>query len=539
MVLDFFLTIILLTAILGLLVFVHEAGHFMAAKLLRVEVEEFAFGFGRNILSKEYKETVYKINLLPFGGYVKMLGDEDPSSFVRKYGKNPSIKEKKSFGFLLKKIGADKGSMQSRLKTIKNSMELDKDEKEKLTRYMWNYVIPHDKDNLDNKSFLQRIFVMIAGVTMNMILAFIVFSIYFAISNYKTDFVYIAKYPFIGADANVYDRPVINKVYSTDLQNQGLKADQTTSGLVVMSINDIQVNDLDKYFTLLDQFQGQKVDLHYIDIDNQKEVDKKLVLNTSSFDTNVEARLDKKIIFYSIVSGSPAEKAGLKVRDILVQIDGKDTTFEKSTDFVTYLEANQGKQKKFTILRDDGSLQELKVNLKTKADEKDIILGAQFLVHEPSTASLYHLDYSKNKTFAGIAHSINLVGFTPVAFVGLIKASVETKDATIAANSVSSIWGVGENLNRFVVNRDYADIINLVGLVSVALATMNILPIPLLDGGQVLFIVLEKIRKKPLSVVTQEKIAQIAFMILVVFSILIVLKDIWIGFIGDFFRNLF
>ena len=68
---------------------------------------------------------------------------------------------------------------------------------------------------------------------------------------------------------------------------------------------------------------------------------------------------------------------------------------------------------------------------------------------------------------------------------------------------------------------------------------MNILPIPLLDGGQILFLVIEKIRGKALSVKMQERIAKISFFFLIGLSVLVILKDIWLGFIGDFFRGIF
>jgi regulator of sigma E protease len=69
----------LFLAILVLLVMIHELGHFITAKLGKVTVEEFAFGFPPRMLSVTYKGTDYSINWLPIGGYVKMLGEEDPS----------------------------------------------------------------------------------------------------------------------------------------------------------------------------------------------------------------------------------------------------------------------------------------------------------------------------------------------------------------------------------------------------------------------------------------------------------------------------
>lgn len=79
------LTFILSILILGLLIFCHEAGHFFAARLFKVKVEEFAFGFPPTIWKKKKGETEYKINLVPLGGYVRLLGEEDKVKDPRSY----------------------------------------------------------------------------------------------------------------------------------------------------------------------------------------------------------------------------------------------------------------------------------------------------------------------------------------------------------------------------------------------------------------------------------------------------------------------
>lgn len=65
--------------LLGFLIFIHEGGHFLAARLFKVKVEEFSIGFGPKIFSKKGKETDYSISLIPFGGYVRMTGETERS----------------------------------------------------------------------------------------------------------------------------------------------------------------------------------------------------------------------------------------------------------------------------------------------------------------------------------------------------------------------------------------------------------------------------------------------------------------------------
>lgn len=79
------INIIKIAFLLGFLVTIHEGGHFLMAKLFKIKVEEFSIGFGPRILTKQGKETLYSISLIPFGGYVRMLGEEERSDDPRSF----------------------------------------------------------------------------------------------------------------------------------------------------------------------------------------------------------------------------------------------------------------------------------------------------------------------------------------------------------------------------------------------------------------------------------------------------------------------
>ena len=76
--------------LLGFLILIHEAGHFLIAKLFKVKVEEFAIGFGPKIFTKQGKETKYELRLIPLGGFVRMEGEEQRSESERSFN-NASI----------------------------------------------------------------------------------------------------------------------------------------------------------------------------------------------------------------------------------------------------------------------------------------------------------------------------------------------------------------------------------------------------------------------------------------------------------------
>lgn len=77
--LTFIVNAIKIIFLLGILVFIHEGGHFIVAKLCKVKVNEFALGFGKTILSKKIGETTYALRIIPLGGFVRMEGEEQPS----------------------------------------------------------------------------------------------------------------------------------------------------------------------------------------------------------------------------------------------------------------------------------------------------------------------------------------------------------------------------------------------------------------------------------------------------------------------------
>ena len=77
--LNFIISAIKIIFVLGFLIFIHEGGHFLVAKLCKVRVNEFAIGFGPTIWKKQGKETKYALRLIPLGGFVSMEGEEERS----------------------------------------------------------------------------------------------------------------------------------------------------------------------------------------------------------------------------------------------------------------------------------------------------------------------------------------------------------------------------------------------------------------------------------------------------------------------------
>lgn len=95
---DIFINIVLTVAVLNLLIFLHELGHFVAARLFKVRVDEFALGMGPKVIGKEYKGVLYAIRMFPIGGFVRIYGESDEP------GKSYSALKKDPQSFQSKKL---------------------------------------------------------------------------------------------------------------------------------------------------------------------------------------------------------------------------------------------------------------------------------------------------------------------------------------------------------------------------------------------------------------------------------------------------
>lgn len=135
------MTVILFLIILSALVFVHEVGHFVAAKRAGIRVDEFALGFPPTLLAKKVGETTYRLNLIPFGGYVKIYGEEGDAELT---------------------TNEERGTDRSAL-TIPDSFERSADSSRRLT----------------SKSRVIQALVLSAGVLGNVIFAWLLLSLGF------------------------------------------------------------------------------------------------------------------------------------------------------------------------------------------------------------------------------------------------------------------------------------------------------------------------------------------------------------------------
>lgn len=391
-----------LIASLSLLVFIHELGHFMFARLFKVRVEKFYLFFNPWFSLFKFKpknsDTEYGIGWLPLGGYVKIAGMIDESM--------------------------DKEQLKEPAKP-------------------WEF---------RSKPAWQRLLIMVGGVMMNVLLALFIYSMIL----------------FTWGDAYVPTKNVkLGMEYCDAAQSIGFQ-----KGDILLAADGVAIDRYD------DKAVRQIVEAGEVTIlRNGKE--EKIVIPAEFMQEILKGKQPFAserfpMVIHSTVKGSAAEAAGIQANDSVVAFNGTGNI--SVHDAVSSLAANKGQNVQLTVSR-NGSLEDLTVAVDT--------LG-KIGVMMKNPVELYDVvikDYSFFEAFpAGISKGIaKLTGY-----VSDMKY-VFTKEGAQSVGGFATIGSI------FPTSWNWLSFWEITAFLSLALAFMNIIPIPALDGGHVMFLFYEMI----------------------------------------------
>ncbi|MCA6423516.1 MAG: RIP metalloprotease RseP [Flavobacterium sp.] len=417
---------------LSILIILHELGHFIPAKLFKTRVEKFYlfFDIKYSLLKKKIGETEYGIGWLPLGGYVKISGMIDES--------------------------------------------MDKEQ----------MALPPQPWEFRSKPSWQRLIIMLGGVTVNFILAFI---IYIGMTYAYGDF-YIK-------NENIKDgiwvtNPVVEKA---GLQTgdklvaiDGKKVVRFVPALSgeVLTSKKITVNrnGREQTITLPDNFIGNFID-----------ADKKSVIG-----------LRMPFVVGALADDSP-NKEQLKAKDILVSIEGKP--FRYIDEVTAFLDKNKGKKFAAVVLRKEKETPvTISVNEKGKLG---VGLGA---LKEDNLERLGYYKFSKESY--GFFESVPIgiqKGFDQLAgYWKQLKAIFNPN-----TGAYKGVGGFAAIYNVFPDSWSWEVFWSITALLSIMLGVMNLLPIPALDGGHVMFLLYEMISGRKPSDKFLEKAQMVGFVLLI------------------------
>ena len=454
--------------VFGLVIFVHELGHFVAAKLTGVYAPRFSIGFGPKIFSFRRGETEYVLAALPLGGYVRMASRLDEEAAFLEGGNEADAAAKK----------------------------------EKTKDWDPEAMIPHGPKPVpenrwfESKSLLARLFIMIAGVTMNILLAIVVISA--LLYNMGRP---VVPTTIVGEVAPVATMPALAQVQTGDTI-------RSVNGQPVTTWNEVNRAILDSDGAVSIQTQRATVSIP-VQSDSERVV---LASNIGYF---VAPVID------SVVAGERAAAGGMQGGDSVVAIDG--VPIRHWTELSSKVNASADKPLRFDVIR-GGQAVNLTITPKpTKiptADGKDSTAG-KIGVAVRDITRMEDIGIG-TAVAAGTRQSwamaADVAGFLKKLVIGEVSVKQLGGPIAITRASVTAARSGLENL------------FYLIALLSVNVAVLNLLPIPILDGGQIVLNIVESAKGSPFSLRTREYILRFGLAAIALLFIVVMFNDTREGF---------
>jgi regulator of sigma E protease len=472
---EFLVSVVAFVVLVGLMVVVHEFGHFAVAKLCGVRVESFSVGFGPRLVGFTYGETEYKICLLPLGGYVKMTG-ETPDQISGSTPGKPVMQQ------LAEKIPGVKP---------------EEDGPAPVTRLA---PTSNDPGSFLNHPRWQRMLIGVAGPIANFILAFaLMFAYYFWINEVPRHEVSTTTVEWVvpgsaAAQAGIESGDIVTHFDSTnnpdwDQVNQraALNAGQTVP---------VTVNRGGQQFEL---------SLHLPPLVNGQDFD------ISDVGT-IPEYVPGPIKVQQVQPGWPAAQAGLKDGDAIQSVDGH--AFHTVQALLSYMQSGEGKPVSLVVLRNGVVLPPI-VAHPAKLDSNGYKLG--FVpVPPPFGPSPLPLQPAAKKSLLFCKDNSSLI----VEVLGRIFTR------KLSVSQMSGPVGIARMAGDAAETKGWLPKLGLASAISLNLGIINLLPFPILDGGLILLLIIESVIRRDIEINVKERIYQAAFVLIVAFFAFTVFNDV-------------
>ena len=410
-------------ALLGVLVTIHEYGHFIFARIFKVHVQRFSIGMGPVIYKRLDKHgTEFAVSALPLGGYVSMITNK--------------------------------------------LIELEPEVKEELTA-------EQIKNTFDSKPKWQRALIMFAGPLANFLLSICIFS-------------------FIFLNTPDPQTTAVIKSADSSIEMKSLN-DFLIQGDQIYSINSTVISDPKDISLELLSYAGYtgviNLGIKRSDINNIIDVGIKVVdfLPTSESQSNplkylgLDVEYKMKPIIGSIIQSGAADKANLKPNDVIYKIGNSKINY--ASDIRNVISSMPNQNVLIDVYRDGNLIQiPLKIGSSQNADGNVVgIIGVSF----GTSRSLFQ-SFSK-----GVYETYNL-SIKTLQFIGKMLTG------NMGTDNLSGPIGIAQMAGN-TAQAGFIPFMYLMALLSISLGVLNLLPIPVLDGGQLTLLGLEAVRGKPLT----------------------------------------
>ena len=428
MVYDVLIAIVAVAFVLGVMILVHEYGHYAAAKLLGVRVEVFSIGFGKRLIGFRRGETDYRISALPLGGYVKMSGENPMDSHT-----------------------GDPAEFSSHPR--------------------WH-----------------RLIIAFAGPLANIVLAVVLLTVVF-------QFAYPEPMP-----------PVVGQVAANSPAAQaGVQA-----GDRITAIDGVQSPTWEDVELRILLNPGQKVS---ISLQRGEQMLTTAVTPIATGPNQAgEAGMAPNfpVIVQQVRADMPAGKAGLQAGDRIVSIDGRP--IYSLAGVTEYLQTSKNNPVQITVQRNG---QEMKLDAAAVLDTSDNRYKLGFSWELPT--HLVPLPFGM-----ALQKSLEWNKRYALLIVEIVERLVTRK---VSIKQIDGPIGIARVSGQAFTQGWFA-LMMLMALISLNLGIFNLFPIPIMDGGVILLLLIESVMRRDISLKVKERIYQAAFVFLIMFAAVVIVNDI-------------
>jgi regulator of sigma E protease len=229
---------------------------------------------------------------------------------------------------------------------------------------------------------------------------------------------------------------------------------------------------------------------------------------------------DSRVVIAEVVSGSPADSAGLKMGDIIREVKNYDSqlTIDKTGELINFIENNKGKEITLAVQRGQKKIDfSLAPRSSPPTGEGPIGIALERVV---SRSYPWH-----QAPLQGILKTKDITVLIISEFVDIFKMLIHKTPIPKGTLEVRGIVGIGQ-LGVQVLESGAANYLLFFANISIFLALFNVLPIPALDGGKILFLAIEKARGKPVDQKIEQNVTVFFFVLIMALALFITVKDI-------------
>lgn len=491
---NFILALIAFGLVLIPAIIIHELGHFFAAKLVGISVLEFGIGFPPRLIKLfRWRETDFTLNLLPIGGFVRPLGEDliGPQNT----GETATDEEAALY-------------TEEKRKNTPPDEEYLSEREELLARG----VSPERIKSVSDVKPLPRIFFMAAGALANFATAIVLFTIVALIGLPEV----------IGARVQIAFLP----------ENSIFAGTPVEVGDAIERVNGELFGDMQDFLNRMKSASGPVV----------------LAMRSIESGDTYEVTVNPKIsgvrgylFITAVMENSPGHESGLVAGDIIIGVNGEPLPGD--SDPVKVLQdagaAAAGRSIGLTVLRENRTL-EIKLTPRVNPPKGEGRIGIAISPQYATSDNVRYINSVPQQKLIpqpfhvavqyGFWRTGDLIGMIISIPGQIISGAISPEEARPV--SVVGISQIGAGILKESIDQgNPTPILNFIAMVSIFLGFTNLLPLPALDGGRILFALIELVRGKPVSPMIESRVHWLGFIILLLLGLLVILYDIFNPFV--------